>query len=180
MSRLLRCAHPDIHRLEEAMNERSEELAARFEAAVEEFAAVIEGLSEEQWRTFCPNEERTVAVLARHVAFAIPFEMRVFREIANGGTPATITRDDLATMNAEHADAWADCDRDETLADLRRFAAAAAADVRAFTGEQLARSGKYVADIPEPWTVEQWIERILIGHVTGHLASIRPALASGG
>jgi hypothetical protein len=153
-------------------------LAVQFERAVAEFERTIADLSAEQWKVYCPEEQRTVGVLARHVAKGIPFEMDVFREIASGRQPSTITRADLAEMNAADSSAWADCDQDETLALLRDYAAAAAAEVRAWNGAQLARSGLYIADIGEPWTVEQWVERILVGHIHGHLRSIRAALAS--
>ncbi len=160
------------------MSERARALAEQFERAIVEFIGVVEGLSDEQWRTLCTNEERTVGVLARHVAVAIPFEMVVFREIAAGRQPTTTTRAQLAEMNAGHAEQWAECAKDETLALLRDNAAVAAAEVQQLSAEQLARAGKYVEELPGAWTVDQWIERILIGHVSGHLQSIRAALAS--
>ena len=160
------------------MSERARALAEQFERAVAEFSGVVEGLSDEQWRTLCASEERAVGVLARHVAVAIPFEMVVFREIAAGRQPTTITRAHLAEMNAEDAELWAECTKDETLALLRGNAAVAAAEVRRLSDEQLTREGKYVEEIPGAWTVDQWIERILISHVSGHLECILAALAS--
>jgi hypothetical protein len=160
------------------MGHRTAELAGQFEQAVAEFCDAISGLSDAQWRALCPNEERSVGVLARHVAKAIPFEMDVFREIAAGRQPATITRAGLAEMNAADAEGWADCDKEETLVLLRDYAEAAAAEVRGWDDAQLSRQGVYVEDIGEPWTIEQWIERILIGHIHSHWRSIRERLAS--
>jgi hypothetical protein len=162
------------------MAERAEVLADRFERAVAEFVSVVEGLSEAEWRTLCRNEERSVGVLARHVAFYIPFEMAVFRVIAVGKQPATLTRAEFADMNARDAEEWADTAKEETLALLRANAATVADEVRRLSDDHLARSGKYVEDIPDPWTVEQWLDRVLTGHVQGHLQSIRAALALGG
>lgn len=162
------------------MADRSRRLAVQFEQAVSEFIDTVEGLSEEQWRMLCPNEERSVGVLTRHVASGIGFEMAVFREIADGLQPDTISRSELAEMNAHDAEAWSDTPKDETLALLRGNAAAAAAQVRQLSDEQLARSGRYIADIPDAWTVEQWIERVLVGHVRGHLESIRAVLEPSG
>jgi hypothetical protein len=51
--------------------------------------------------------------------------------------------------------------------------------VRQLSEDQLAISGKYITDIPDAWTVEQWIERVLIGHVRGHLESVRAVLEPG-
>ncbi len=50
----------------------------------------------------------------------------------------------------------------------------AATVVRSFSDEQLARSGLYLEGRPS-LTVEQWIERILIGHPGAHL----PAMLAG-
>jgi hypothetical protein len=163
--------------LEAELSERAHALAEQFEQAVVEFLSVVDGLSDAQWRVQCPTEERSVAVITRHVAFGIHFEMDVFRELAAGRQPATITRADLATMNAAHAVEWADCSKHDTLTHMRNFAAAAAAEVRQLRDAQLARAGKYIDEIPEAWTVDQWIERILIGHVDSHLQDVHAAVA---
>jgi hypothetical protein len=161
------------------MAERSRVLADEFEQAVSEFIGTVEGLSEEQWRMLCPNEERSIGVLARHVAAGIPFQMDVFGEIAGGGQPTTISGAEFAVMNAGDAEAWKDARKDETLALLRENTEAAASEVRQLSEDQLAISGKYITDIPDAWTVEQWIERVLIGHVRGHLESVRAVLEPG-
>lgn len=158
------------------MAERSRVLAEQFEQAVSEFIDTVEGLSGEQWRILCPNEERSIGVLARHVAASIPFELHVFRQIAGGRQPTTISKAELAEMNASDAEAWQDAPKDETLALLRENAARAARQVSQLSADQLATSGKYISDLPNAWTVEQWIERVLIGHVRGHLESIRAVL----
>lgn len=158
------------------MAERAKVLADMFEQAVDEFVSTVEGLSAEQWRMLCPDEERSVGVLTRHVAAAIPFEMTVFREIAGGQQPATITSGQLAEMNARDAEDWEDCTKDETLALLRGNAAEAAAELRHLSEEQLGRTGSYIAELPA-WTLQQWLERILIGHINGHHNSIRTAVA---
>lgn len=158
------------------MAERSGVLADQFEQAVNEFAGTIEGLSEAQWRTNCPNDGRTVGVIAHHVAWAIPVLIHAFREIADGGQPATNSGTQLAQMNALHAEEWKNLPQDETVALLRGNAEAAAAEVRQLSDAQLAVSGRFVTEIPDAWTVDEWIERVLIGHVHDHLGTIRAAL----
>jgi hypothetical protein len=160
------------------MSERARALAEQFEQAVDEFIQVVDELSDAQWRLQCPTEQRSVAVVTRHVAFGIPFEMDVFREIAAGRQPAIINRAYLADMNAAHAVEWAECTKHDTLELMRSQAATAAAEVRQLSDAQLARAGKYLDELPEAWTVEQWIERILIGHVLNHLQDVRAALAA--
>ncbi len=83
-------------------------------------------------------------------------------------------------MNARDAEEWKHAPKDETLALLRGNAAAAAAEVRQLSEEQLALRGRYITDIPDAWTVEEWLERVLIGHIRGHLTSIRAALEPAG
>ncbi len=51
----------------------------------------------------------------------------------------------------------------------------AATVVTSFSGEQSVQSGFYVEELPA-MTVEQWIERVLIGHPEGHLQSILTAI----
>ena len=82
----------------------------------------------------------------------------------------------LDQVNAGEGQEYAECDQLETVALLRREAAASAEFVRSLIDQQLERSGVYLDDVPA-WTVEQWIARVLTGHPTGHLASIRAALA---
>ncbi|HEV2109042.1 MAG TPA: DinB family protein [Thermomicrobiales bacterium] len=157
------------------MSERAQTLADRFEQANEEFVAVVSRLSEAQWRAYCPEEDRTVAALARHVAVGYAVEIDAFRALAEGQPVRTWTRAALAEVNAEDGSAYADCDEAETVQLLQREAAAAAAVVRSLSDEQLARSGVYVEELPT-MTVDQWIERVLVGHPEGHLRSIRAAV----
>jgi hypothetical protein len=160
------------------MSERAAALADRFERAVDAFLDIVAGVSEEQWRTTCPTDDRTVGVLTHHVAAAMPFQLRVFRDIAAGRQPATLSHAQLAEINAQDADAWAGCTKTETLALLRSNAVAAADEVRHWNDEQLFRSGRYLDEIAEPWPVEQWLEHLLIGHIYEHAKAIQATVAS--
>ena len=66
------------------MSERARALADRFEQANATFVGVVVGLSPAQWGAYCPEEERTVAALARHVADAYTLESEAFRALAEG------------------------------------------------------------------------------------------------
>jgi hypothetical protein len=162
-------------RKEAAVSERAEALARRFERAHAEFVAVIAHLSDDQWQTVCADEQRTVAALAHHVAVAYTFEIDAFAAIADGRPSEALTWAFLADVNAEDGAAYAACDRDETVALLCRNAGRAAAIVRTFDDAQLAHTGYYVEGVPA-LTVDQWLRRVLVGHITGHLDSIRTAL----
>lgn len=83
----------------------------------------------------------------------------------------------MAEINAAGSRAMDVVPRADALALLRANAAAAAAEARGFTPEHLRRSGRYIAELPA-WTLDEWLERMLIGHVTGRLRSIRAAVAA--
>jgi hypothetical protein len=151
-------------------------LAEQFEQAIEQATAVLYRLNREQWTLDCPDEQRTVAAVARHIAVAIPFEMRAFGALARGDAFEPVRWEWLHEVNAEDGAANATADVADTLILLRRNASVAARAVRAMTDEQLARTGVYVVGMPQ-MTVAALLERILVGHVTGHLASIQAALA---
>jgi|SRR5215216_1629419 len=157
------------------MSERAESLARRFERAHQEFLAVVEPLSADQWRADCPDDRCTVAALTHHVAIALPYQIRIFTAMAAGKRTEALTWAWLAESNADDAAVFATCDHAETIGLLNQNAVAAAAFVRSLDADHLARSGLYIEDVTA-LTVDQWIRHVLIGHLTSHLASIRDAL----
>ncbi len=60
---------------------------------------------------------------------------------------------------------------------LRRDGPALAEAIAGLTDAELDTPVQFRREGP-PWTVEQLVERVLIGHVTSHGASIREALGS--
>lgn len=152
-----------------------DELADRLAQVNDEFVAVVEPLSPEQWLTLCPEEQRTIAALARHVADGYAWETEAFRALANGQNARTWTRASLAESNAIDGRAYERCDQVETVQLLRERAADAVAMVRTFSDEQMDRRGVYVEELGL-MTVRELVERILIWHPQAHLASIRAAL----
>jgi hypothetical protein len=84
--------------------------------------------------------------------------------------------DAIHQMNAEHAKQYAGCTKEETLALLRKNAAAAASAVRGLSDEQLDRSAPMLGG--PAMTAQQAIERILIGHVQEHHGSIKSTVGT--
>jgi hypothetical protein len=154
------------------MSPRAQALAEEFERVNEEFSAYLSQLSEKEWLTVCPNEERTVAALAHHVAAGYLFELRSFKGIAAGEPLPVVTKEYLDSSNAELGEKHANVDRGEVLAMLRQSGAVAAEFVRGLSDEQLQRVGEYIDWVPA-MSLEQWIERVLIGHIQMHEASMR-------
>jgi len=102
------------------VSSRSAQLAASFERANDALIAVIEGCSEQQLRAECAGEGWPVVVTAHHVALAYPAIAGLVQAIATGQPLPPLTAQQLDSMNAQHAQEWANVSREETVAVLRR------------------------------------------------------------
>jgi len=158
------------------VSERAQALADQFERANQDFIAAVAALPEERWREPCRDEERLVCAVARHIAEAYQIELDAFAVIAAGEPLKPLALGELHAANARRAGRDATCTPAEVLDLARRNAAQVAAFVRGLTDEQLARSGVYVDVLPS-MTLDQLIERILVGHIRGHLKSIEAVTA---
>lgn len=159
-------------------SQRAEALARRFEAARDEFLAFAEGLTSEQWRQIVPEEERTVAAMVHHIAWAYETESDIFRAMAEGVSYAPLTEAGLNQSNYINGEIFENADYAETLALLRTTGEQAAAFIRGLTDEQLDRHGVFMENDPEGGTVAEWIEWVLIGHIGVHFPAIRAAAAA--
>ncbi len=159
------------------MGAKSEALAKQLEAKVQEAVAVLEKLSDADWKKVTEAEKWTVGVTAHHLASALEPVAGIVSTIVSGQSRGTFTRRMLDEMNARHAQEHANCTKVETIALLERGAAAAAAVVRGLHDEQLAKSATVFTDAP-PMTAEQLITGGLIGHIDAHFGSIRKAVGN--
>jgi hypothetical protein len=154
------------------MGARSEALAKQFEAKAEEAVAVIEQLSAADWTQVTEAEHWTVGVTAHYLAGALEPVAGLVSTMASGQSRGPFTRAMLDEMNARHAQEHAHCTQAETIALVKRGAAAAAAVVRGLHDEQLAKRGTVFTDAP-PMPMEQCITGCLIGHIEAHVGSLR-------
>jgi len=154
------------------MGAKGEELARQFEARVEEATALLEALSDADWKKTTAAEQWTVAVTAHHIASSYEPASDLVKTIATGRTLPHFTRQILDERNARHARDFADCTRAETIALHKKAAAAAAAVVRSLSDAELARTGIVFADMP-PVSAEDLVKRILLAHIDSHFGSIR-------
>lgn len=154
------------------MGAKGEVLAKQFEAKAQEAAAVLERLSEADWRKVTEAEKWPVGVTAHHLAGSYDRVPDIAMGLASGQPFGNFTRKMLDAMNAQHAKDQAGCTKEETLALHRKGATKAAAVVRGFSDEQLAKSGVLFTDAP-PMSVEQLIMGALINHTDEHIGSIR-------
>lgn len=156
------------------MSSRADALAGRFEQASKDFESTISGLNDAAWRAKTAEEGWTVAATAHHAAGSTPAIAMMAQAAATGSEMPAITADGLHQMNADHARQFADASREETLTLLRTTTGPAASIVRGLSDEQLGR--KAMLPLGMELTAEQIIENVLIGHITGHGASIQAAV----
>jgi len=159
------------------MGARGEELARQFEARVEEATALLEALSDADWKKTTAAEQWTVAVTAHHIASSYEPASHMVKTIATGQALPHFTRQILDERNARHARDFADCTRAETIALHKKAAAGAAAVVRSLSDAELSRTGIVFADMP-PVSAEDLVKRILLAHIDSHFGSIRKTIGA--
>lgn len=161
---------------------RSERLADQFEAAHENFIQVVEALTNDQWRMRGKNtpgmrindedEARPLGVIAHHVAVNQKVIMgRIQAVLHDAPTPPA----DFKEINKRHANEYADTTKAVVVGLLRDSGHQIAKDLRAIPDEKL----DMARELPSggTMTVQQRIERVLIGHITGHQGSIEATTA---
>lgn len=159
------------------MSERAEVLGTLFEKSVGELAALLEGATDADWQTRCPDEERPVGVVAHHVAGGLHAQVGWLLAVANGQPLPPITAAMIDEQNETHAARHAHHSKVETLAALQRNADMAAAAIRALSDEQLDRAGWMPLFGERPLTAEQIVRGVMIRHIIQHTRSMRAALA---
>ncbi len=157
------------------MSEQTERLAARFERANAEFIATIQDFSDHQWQAPCAADSRPVGVVALHVAQGHALLPGLAREMAAGHAVPPLSWEMIHGANAEHATRHARPDKAATIALLRENGAAAANMIRGITEDQLGCSASLPFMGDTPVTVQQFVERVIIGHMGMHLADMRAA-----
>ena len=157
------------------MGAKAESLAKQFEAKVQEATAVIETLTDAEWKKVTSAEQWPVGVVAHHVAMGHEGISRIVKTVAAGQPMPHFTLEMLHQMNAKHAKEYANCTKAETVALNTKNAATAATVIRGLSDAELAKSGKALADAPA-MSVESMVNGILINHIDEHFGSIRKTL----
>jgi hypothetical protein len=159
------------------MGAKAEALAKQFETKAAEATAVLEKLSDADWKKVTEGEKWSVGVTAHHVASSHDGIANLLKTVAAGQSIPGFTMDMLHDMNAKHAKDFANVSKAETIALHKKNAAAAAAIVRSLGDEQLANSGTVLTGMPA-MTAEQVITTILINHIDDHFGSIRKTVGA--
>jgi hypothetical protein len=157
------------------MGVKGEAFAKQFEAKVEEATALLEKLTDADWKKTTAAEKWTVAVTAHHMARSYDSATHIIKTIATGQAMPHFTPQMLDEMNAQHAREFAGCTKPETIALHKKGAAAAAAAVRGLSDAELAKTGTVFTGMP-PVSAEELANRILLAHVDAHFGSIRKTI----
>jgi hypothetical protein len=158
------------------MGERSAALAQQFEQAVAEFAKAIEETPDEKWGAKT-GEGWTVAAAAQHVSGQFPLEMEYITAAAEGREAPGYSWDDINGKNDGRAAKNTAVSKVDVLKELRDGAASTTAYIRGLSDAQLDGTVSLAPAIDAEVSTQQLIEGdVLIGHVNGHLASIRDAV----
>lgn len=157
-------------------NGRANALADRLEQGANALAQLAEGLTESQWNTVVPGDGRTVGILVNHVATVYPIEVQLAQVIASGEPVTGVTYDDIAAMNAEHAQKNGTIGIKETVELLKKNSQDAANAVREFTDEQLDTATLVSLNADAPLTAQFFIEDHALRHSYHHLSKIKKAL----
>src|SRR3989442_1675548 len=107
------------------MGARAEALARQFETKAKDATAVLERLSEADWKKTTETEKWPVGVVAHHVAGGYEAIAGIVKTIAEGKPGPNLPMDALHAMNTKHAQEHANCTKAETVALHKKNAAAA-------------------------------------------------------
>ncbi len=157
------------------MSDRASDLAAKFEQVNAEAIKTVEACSDQQWQAICKDEGWSVGITVHHIAGGFTPILGLIRAMAAGAQFPALTMEQIDQSNAKHAQDFANCSKEDTLAMLRRDGAAAADAVRTLSDEQLDQSAVILTGAPA-MTTEQVVQEILIASAAGHLDSIRATI----
>lgn len=158
------------------MSTRANALADRIEQGAEALASFAESLSDSEWQTPIPGDERSVGVVVHHVANMYPIEIDLAEQLGAGKAIEGVTWDAVAGINAKHHAEHRTVGKAEAVRFLRERSKEAAKRVRNFTDEQLDGAAPVSLYADAPLTAQFFIEDHALRHSTAHLAEIRAAL----
>jgi len=153
------------------MGARGETFAKQFEAKVKEATAVIEKLSDADWKKVTAAEKWPVGVTAHHIASAHQGIGGIMKMLADGKPGPNMPMEGLHQMNAKHAQDFANCTKSETLELHKKNATAAAALLRSIDDAAFDKSSTVFSGAPAMSAGQ--MAGILSSHIDEHIGSIR-------
>jgi uncharacterized damage-inducible protein DinB len=137
---------------------------------------VASALTDAEWHTRIPKDGRKIGVIVHHVAKMYPLEIQLAQLLAAGKPVAGVTWDDVAKMNARHAQEHDAVTKEAALDLLRRNSTEGASAIRALSDKELDRAAPVSLNSDAPLTCQVMLEDHAVRHSYHHLAKIRAAL----
>ena len=153
------------------MGGRGETFAKQFEAKVQEATAVMEKLSDADWKKVTAAEKWPVGVTAHHIASAHQGIGGILKTLADGKAGPNMPMEGLHQMNAQHAKDFAGCTKSETLELHKKNAAAAVALLRSIDDAAFDKSSTVFTGAPAMSAGQ--MAGVLSSHIDEHLGSIK-------
>jgi hypothetical protein len=158
-------------------NPRARALADRIEKGAAGLAAFAETLTEAEWKVpVTATDRRPVGVIVHHVAMVYPIEVDIATAIAKGGDVPGVRWEDIAALNAGHANENAGVTKTAALDLLKANSRKAAEGIRALSDEELDRSAPIPLYENALLTAQFFIEDHALRHSWHHLGRIRRAV----
>ena len=159
------------------MSARAQALAEQFERVNTELIAAISACGDERWGARCADTGWTAAVQADHLGAGQAFIADRIRRLARGEVDDPLPMAVIEQANEARAAQRSGVSREEAAAQLRENGAAMTQLIRGLSDEQLARTGKIVAEVPVQ-SVEGWIAYLSIGEIERHGGRLREAVGA--
>ena len=158
------------------MAERVQSLVSTFEGTANDFTIFVEGLTDAQWNTLVANDERTVGVVAHHVADSLITTAQATLVLTKS-QPFPVTWEMINQGNAHHAIENAHASHADTIALLRKNIPISAGVIKALQDADLDNTGEVALFGGQQVPAHVLANQVWVGHITGHLANIKAALA---
>ncbi|HLV98890.1 MAG TPA: DinB family protein [Ktedonobacterales bacterium] len=164
------------------MQQRVQALATRFAEVNKAIDLLAEHCTAVQWQTSCATEGWSIGVTVHHVANGYDQEgwVAALIDAILGGQalpehPSALYPE--RDYNQWHAEHFANCSQEETLALLRRNGAAVLRLIEGLQDEDLERTAPDSDN--DMVSVQEAIEQIIIDHAQEHLKSLQATLENG-
>jgi DinB superfamily len=158
------------------MSQRSNALAERLEQFANALATLASSLTDAEWQTRIPHDERKIGVIVHHVATMYPIEIQLAQAHAGGQPVVAVTMQNVHEINAAHAKDHDAVTKGEALDLLQRNSTAAASAIRALSDEQLDTVSPSSLYLDTPISCQFMLEDHAVRHSYHHLAKIRATL----
>ena len=160
------------------MAAKAEALAKQFETKVQEATAVLERLSDADWKKTTSSEKWTVAWSRTTWRGRTKAIAGIIKAVASGQSMGNFTMEMLHDMNAKHAQEHANATRADTVALHKKSARRPPRSSCAGSATRISARAGPSSPGCRPMSVEQIVSGILLNHIDEHLKSIKATVGA--